>query len=314
MIWNIRSTSLTFESPLVIGILNLTPDSFYDGGRLETPAEALAWALRLAGEGADILDLGAESTRPGAKPVTEEEELARLIPALRAISSAVQIPISVDTTKPCVAREALRAGAHIVNDVSGLRMNPEMADVVREFGAGLILMHRRGTPETMQSLAHYEHLVEEVIAELEESVETALSRGVSFTQIVLDPGIGFSKTAEQNLELMAHLDAFRYLNRPILIGPSRKSFLGVVTGSGPSERLFGTVGVCVLAFERGARLFRVHDVKPVKEALQVADAILKGCHSEAKGRRISEILRGVYPEMLRFAQHDKRRAQDDKKQ
>lgn len=274
MIWNIRNTSLTFESPLVMGILNLTPDSFYDGGRLKTPAEALARALRLAGEGADILDLGAESTKPGAKPVTEEEELARLIPALEAISPVVRIPISVDTTKPRVAREALQAGAHIINDVSGLKMNPEIADAVREFGAGLILMHRRGTPETMQSLAHYENLVEEVMSELEESIETALSRGMAFTQMVLDPGIGFSKTAEQSLELIAHLDAFRYLNRPVLIGPSRKSFLGAVTGSGPSERLFGTVGVCVLAFERGARLFRVHDVKPVKEALLAARAVL----------------------------------------
>lgn len=293
MIWNIRNTSvpsvgqsstttaslssqtaLTFESPLVMGILNLTPDSFSDGGQFQTPAEALAQALRLAGEGADILDLGAESTRPGAKPVTEEEELARLIPVLETISGVIQIPISVDTTKPRVAREALRAGAHIINDVSGLKMNPQLADEVRQFGAGLILMHRRGTPETMQSMTHYENLVEDVINELEGSIEIALSHGVAFTQMVLDPGIGFSKTAGQNLELIAQLEEFRFLNRPILVGPSRKSFLGAVTGGSPAERLFGTVAASVLAYERGARLFRVHDVKPVKDALLTARAVL----------------------------------------
>lgn len=258
-----------------MGILNITPDSFYDGGRFLDPQQAREQALRLVQEGADILDLGAESTRPGAKPVSVAEELDRLLPVLDGLAGELRIPISVDTTKSTVARRALEHGAEIINDVSGLRQDSELARVVSEFKAGLILMHRRGTPETMQLMTNYHDLVEEVSRELSESVEMAESQGISLDQIVLDPGIGFSKTAEQNLELIERLDEFKRLGRPILVGPSRKSFIGAVTNSAPDKRLFGTVASCILALERGADIFRVHDVWAVREALLVAEAILK---------------------------------------
>ena len=259
----------------MMGILNLTPDSFYDGGRFLDPERAAEQARRLVQDGADILDLGAESTRPGAKPVSESEELNRLLPVLDRLKSEIQIPISIDTTKSAVARRALEYGAHIINDVSGLRHDPELARVASEFGAGLVLMHRRGTPETMQLATDYHDLMEEVGRELSESVELAESHGVSSDQIVLDPGIGFSKTSEQSLEMLERLNELKRLGRPILVGPSRKSFIGAVTQKAPDKRLFGTVAACVLAFERGANLFRVHDVWAVREAISVAQAILQ---------------------------------------
>ncbi len=274
MVWKTKATTFTFERPLMMGILNLTPDSFYDGGRFINPDQALEQAFRLIQDGADILDLGAESTRPGAKPVSEEEELNRLLPVLDRLRGQVQIPISVDTTKSEVARHSLEHGAQIINDVSGLRQDPKLARVVGEFGAGLILMHRRGTPETMQLMTDYNDLVGDISRELSESIEIAESHGISPEQIVIDPGIGFSKTAEQNLELLEHLNEFKCLGRPILVGPSRKSFLAAVTKQAPDKRLFGTVAASVLAFERGANIFRVHDVWAVKEAILVAEAIL----------------------------------------
>ena len=257
-----------------MGILNLTPDSFYDGGRFLNPEQALEQAFQLIQDGADILDLGAESTRPGAKSVSEEEELNRLLPVLDRLRWQVQIPISVDTTKSKVARCALEHGAHIINDVSGLHQDPKIAEVVGEFGAGLVVMHRRGTPETMQLMTDYNDLVGDVNRELSKSIEIAESYGVSPDQIVIDPGIGFSKTAEQSLELLEHLGELKRLGRPILIGPSRKSFIAAVTKTAPDKRLFGTVAASVLAFERGTNIFRVHDVWAVKEAILVAEAIL----------------------------------------
>lgn len=258
-----------------MGILNITPDSFYDGGRFLRPEQAADQARRLVDQGADLLDLGAESTRPDADPVSEEEERNRLLPVLDELSESIQIPISIDTTKPGVARRALDQGADIINDVSGLRGDPEMGHVIKDFDAGVVLMHRRGTAKTMQSFAQYEDVVTEVIAELKEGVKNAESNGISLEQIVIDPGIGFSKTADQNLELLRRLDKFEQIGRPILIGPSRKSFIGAVTEQKPEQRLFGTVAACVLALERGARIFRVHDVASVKEALLVAEAILR---------------------------------------
>lgn len=258
----------------MMGILNVTPDSFFDGGRYLHPNKALEQATKLIQEGADILDVGAESTRPGAKPISEEEELNRLIPVLEKLKGQIQVPISIDTTKSKVARHALEAGAHIVNDVSGLRQDPKLADVVHEFGAGLILMHRRGSPETMQLLTDYKDLMDDLIHELSESIEIAESHGVSPDQIVVDPGIGFSKTAEQSLETIERLGELNRLGRPILIGPSRKSFIHSVTKLPPDKRLFGTTAACVLAYERGARIFRVHDVWAIKEALQLSEAIL----------------------------------------
>ncbi|OGW86593.1 MAG: dihydropteroate synthase [Omnitrophica bacterium RIFCSPHIGHO2_02_FULL_46_11] len=281
MIWKIRAAALTLERPLMMGVLNLTPDSFYDGGRFLNPAQAVEQAFRLIQEGADILDVGAESTKPAAKPVSAEEEWHRLAPVLEALKGQVQVPISVDTTKAQVAKRALESGAQIINDVSGLRNDPKLAEVVREFDAGLVLMHRRGTPETMQLMADYRDVVEEVSRELSESMAIAEASGVSSDKIVLDPGIGFSKTADQSLELIERLAEFKRLGRPLLIGPSRKSFIGQVTKMAPDRRLFGTTAACVLAFERGANIFRVHDVWAVKEAILVAGAILNS------GKKIS---------------------------
>lgn len=274
MVWKTRTLTLTLDRPLIMGILNITPDSFYDGGKYFNPEQAVEQAARLIQDGADILDIGAESTRPGAKAVSEEEELNRLLPVLEKLKGRFHVPISVDTTKSKVARRALDSGAHIINDVSGLRHDPKIAEVVHEFNAGLILMHRRGTPETMQLLTDYKDVVEDVIRELSESIEIAESHGVSQDQIAIDPGIGFSKTAEQNLELLERLNELKRLGRPILIGPSRKSFIQSVTHTAPDKRLFGTTAACILTYERGARIFRVHDVWAIKEALSVTEAIM----------------------------------------
>ncbi|MBI4368382.1 MAG: dihydropteroate synthase, partial [Candidatus Omnitrophica bacterium] len=203
----------------MMGILNLTPDSFYDGGRFLNPEVALEQSYRLVQDGADILDLGAESTRPGAKPVSDEDELSRLLPVLDKLKGQIHVPISVDTTKSAVARQALEHGVHIINDVSGLRQDPEIASVIKEFKAGVVLMHRRGTPETMQLMTDYNDLIEDVSHELSESMAIAESHGISQNQIVLDPGIGFSKTAEQNLEILERLGEFKRLGRPVLVGP-----------------------------------------------------------------------------------------------
>jgi dihydropteroate synthase len=276
-----------------MGVLNITPDSFYDGGKFLKPEQAVEQAFRLVKEGADLLDLGAESTRPGAKPVSEEEELGRLLPILEALRGEIHVPISADTTKSRIAQAALAHGAHIVNDVSGLQNDPEIASVVKEFGAGLILMHRRGTPETMQIMTNYADLIDDVTRELSTRIQAAESKGVSLDQMVIDPGIGFAKTPEQSLELLNRLDEFKRLNRPILIGPSRKSFIAAVTHQAPDKRLFGTVAACVLALERGANIFRVHDVWAMKEALKVAEAIVNSgssvIASEAKQSPSSEI-------------------------
>ena len=202
MIWNIKNGALQLEHPLIMGILNLTPDSFSDGGQFLGPEQALRRAIRLVQDGADLLDLGAESTRPNAFPVSEQEELDRLLPVLELIVKEIQVPISIDTTKSKVAKEALSRGAHIVNDVSGLKQDPELGKIVSEHGAGIVLMHRRGTPETMQLMTQYHDLMGDLIKELSESMASAESFGISRDQIVLDPGVGFSKTPEQNLELL----------------------------------------------------------------------------------------------------------------
>ena len=279
MVWKARSFTLTFDRPIIMGIINLTTDSFFEQSRFENPKEAVRHAVRLVQDGADLLDLGAESTRPGAPPVSKEEELGRLLPVLEVLRKEVAVPISIDTTKAEVARQVLSNGADIINDVSGFRQDPLMGSMVKEFGAGVVLMHRRGTPITMRSFTQYHDVMAEVIQELEASLEIAASFDIPTEQIVLDPGIGFSKTAEQSLEIIERLGELKGLGRPILVGPSRKSFIGVVTKTSPERRLFGTVASCVLALERGADLFRVHDVWALKEALTVAWAVL---HSEKK--------------------------------
>lgn len=261
-----------------MGILNITPDSFSDGGKFANPSQALARAKQMVAEGADILDLGAESTRPGAQAISTEEELERLLPCLEAIAAEIQIPISVDTTKPQVAEACLKQGAHIINDVSALRdSGKKMAHLVRDFQAGLILMHRRGTPETMQTLTHYGDVVQEVMEELRESLAFAQTNGVESSQIVVDPGLGFAKTAEQNLEILQHLEQFQTLGHPVLLGPSRKSFIGKWTERESGAREFGTAAVCTHAVLKGIQILRVHEVGAMRDAVRVAE-VLKGDH------------------------------------
>ena len=274
--WSIRGRTLALDRPRVMGILNLTPDSFSDGGRYADPAAAVRRAREMAAEGADLVDLGGESTRPGAHAVSADEEAARVIPVLRALRAEVDLPLSVDTRKAAVAAEALAAGADVVNDVSGLA-DPRMAETVAPSGAGLVLMHMRGTPETMQRLTGYADVVAEVAAELADSLARAQAAGIARERVVLDPGIGFAKTAEQNLELIASLAALeRRLGRPVLLGASRKAFIGALLGGVPAaERDAGTVGACVAGLARGARLFRVHDVRSARQALDVAWAVLR---------------------------------------
>ena len=259
-----------------MGILNITPDSFFDGGCYLDPEAAVARALKLVGEGADILDLGAQSTRPGALPITEREELERLLPVLKRVRKEVLVPLSIDTTRPEVAKECLGAGADIINDVSGLtRSGPEMAKAVRKSGAGLILMHTRGTPETMQTLASYGNVVTEVMTELRESIRIATDAGIERERIVVDPGLGFAKTTEQNLEIMKNLGAFHKLELPVMLGPSQKSFIGQVTGREVSEREFGTAACIAAAVMSGIQIVRVHDVKAMRDVVRVTESIKK---------------------------------------
>jgi dihydropteroate synthase len=272
--WAVRGVVLPLDRPRVMGVLNVTPDSFSDGGGLPDAAAAVAHGLALAAAGADLLDVGGESTRPGAVPVGEDEEAARVVPVIRALRDAVGLPLTVDTRRASVAREALAAGAHVVNDVSALS-DPRMAAAVAEAGAGVVLMHMRGTPETMQSLARYADVVEEVADELEVALARAAAAGIEAGRIVVDPGIGFAKTAEQSLTLIAGIPRLLVrLGRPLLLGVSRKSFLGPLLGGvPPRERDAGTAGACVAGLLRGARLFRVHDVRTARHALDVAHAI-----------------------------------------
>lgn len=264
----------------LMGILNVTPDSFSDGGRfLETEA-AIAHGREMVAEGAQIVDVGGESTRPGAEPVAEEDELARVEPVIAGLAAAMDsLPthpqISIDTSKVAVARAALVAGASLVNDVSAFRADPDMAGLVADSGADCCLMHMLGEPSTMQRNPFYEDVVDDVRAFLEERLAFAVREGVSEQRVLLDPGIGFGKTVAHNLELLRRLDELGTLGRPILIGTSRKSFLGKIAADRPaSARLAGTVATNVLAYERGASVFRVHDVAPLNEALAVAAATL----------------------------------------
>lgn len=256
-----------------MGILNLTPDSFSDGGRFFNLKQALQQAKRIEQEGAHILDIGAESTRPGAPQISIDEEANRLFPILHEIIKQVQIPISIDTTKSKIAEESLRMGVQIINDVSGLRHDPKLADSVHKYGAGLVLMHRRGTSETMQSLTSYDSLIPEILNELSQSIRIALSAGISDDQIVVDPGLGFSKTAEQNFEIIRELYQFKHFSRPILVGASRKSFLGKLTGRNPEERDISSSAIAALLVERGANILRVHDVASTKDAILVATEV-----------------------------------------
>jgi dihydropteroate synthase len=264
------------DEPVVMGIVNVTPDSFSDGGLyLDAPA-AVEHALQVEADGAAILDVGGESTRPGAEPVSEEEELQRVVPVIAALRAAgTKARISIDTSKAVVAEAALDAGASLVNDVTALRGDPQMVDVIAERGADCCLMHMLGEPRTMQRDPHYDEVVSDVKGFLEARMAFAITHGIAEDRILLDPGIGFGKTDVHNLELLARLHELTELDRPIVIGTSRKSFLGRLTGRPVQDRLAATIATNVIAYERGARVFRVHDVAPVRDALLIAAATVR---------------------------------------
>jgi len=257
----------------IMGIVNVTPDSFSDGGAFLDPAAAIEHGLRLAAAGADILDVGGESTRPGAEPVSEQEEIRRVEPVVRGLAAGAGVPVSIDTSKAAVAAAAIKAGASIVNDVSALRLDPQLGEVVARAGAALVIMHMQGQPRTMQQAPHYDDLLGEVIAELAAGIGRATAAGVDPERIVIDPGIGFGKTLEHNLALLERLGELEVLGRAILVGPSRKAFIGRLLDLPAAERVEGTIAACCCAADRGAHVVRVHDVGPVRRALRVADAI-----------------------------------------
>ena len=270
--WAIRDGEISLEKPVIIGIVNLTPDSFSDGGHLPSADAAIEHGSRLMADGCRLLDVGGESTRPGAAPVPVKEEITRVVPVIAGLKQRNLGPISVDTRKAEVARAALDAGAVVINDVSGLRFDAELTAVAREAQAGVILMHMRGTPATMDDLAKYDHVAAEVAAELAATAEAAERAGVARERIVLDPGFGFAKAATHNFRLLDELATIVALGYPVAVGLSRKRFLGAATGRPVEDRDRATAVACALAWERGARLFRVHDVALTREALALASA------------------------------------------
>jgi dihydropteroate synthase len=261
------------KDTLVMGIVNVTPDSFSDGGLFMDKEAAVAHGKRLAAEGADIIDVGGESTRPFSEPVSIDEEIRRALPVIEELAEALSVPISIDTRKAQVASRALGAGASMVNDIGALRLDPAMAAVVAEAGVPVVLMHMKGTPETMQADPRYEDVVSEVKGFLARAMEEARRGGIERSKIIVDPGIGFGKTVQHNLLLIKHLSALTTLGVPVLIGPSRKSFITKILGPGHERREVGTQAAVAAAVLHGAHIVRVHDVARTKETLQVADAI-----------------------------------------
>lgn len=272
-VWRIRGRTIHLGRPVVVGILNVTPDSFSDGGAYLDPSLAAERAHALAADGADLIDIGGESTRPGARAVSADEEWSRVGPVLERLQGSIPVPLAVDTTKADVARRALDLGVAVLNDVSGLAADRRLAILAAETGAGLVLMHMRGEPRTMQENVEYRDLLGEIRDGLSSSLRLAIEAGCAPAQLVVDPGIGFGKSAQGNLRLLAELGGLLALGRPVLVGPSRKSFIGKVLDLPVQDRVEGTVAACVMALERGARLFRVHDVREVRRALDLADSI-----------------------------------------
>ena len=269
-----RKRTLTLgKRTLLMGILNVTPNSFSDGGFFFEKEKAIAHGLKMVEEGADIIDVGGESTRPGSKPLESEEELRRVIPVIESITKEVDVPISIDTYKSNVAERAIGAGAEIINDISGLHFDPRLAKVAAKEETPLILMHIRGTPETMQKDVHYDSLFSEIHQYLKESIRTAESSGVDPRKIIIDPGIGFGKTVLDNLLIIKHLYEFRILGKPILLGTSRKTFIGKILNAEVEDRLEGTLSSIAIGVLKGAHIIRSHDVLQAKKAIAVADAI-----------------------------------------
>lgn len=269
------------HGPLVMGILNVTPDSFSDGGSFPDAESAVARGLELAVQGADIIDIGGESSRPGARPVPPAEELGRVLPVIRRLAAATDVPISIDTTKAEVARQALAAGAQIVNDISALRFDGSMASVAAAGGAPLVLMHMRGTPETMQRDTRYGDLMAELVSFFRERIEVARAAGIAPDNIIIDPGIGFGKSPDDNLVIIRSLAALAALGRPVLVGPSRKACIGGITGREPAQRDAGTAGAVAVAVFAGAHIVRVHSPAMMRDAALVAAAIRRAGQGRA---------------------------------
>ncbi|WP_428624116.1 dihydropteroate synthase [Sedimenticola sp.] len=266
--------SIDLDRPQVMGILNVTPDSFSDGGDFLNRDRALEHAFKLIDEGADILDVGGESTRPGAKAVSEQEELDRVVPVIQAIAAEIPVPISIDTNKASVMREAVAAGAGLINDVMALQGDGAMA-AAQALEVPVCLMHMQGQPRTMQQAPHYEDVVAEVVAFLQSRVEACLSAGIARHRLILDPGFGFGKTLQHNLTLLSHLEQVCALQLPVLVGVSRKSMIGGVLDNAPvDQRLYGGLACAVLAVERGAGIIRTHDVKPTADVIRMAQAVV----------------------------------------
>jgi dihydropteroate synthase len=264
------------ERTHLMGIVNVTPDSFSDGGLYIDADKAISQGIELASQGADIIDIGGESTRPGSDPLPLDEELRRVIPVIEGLSAKIDIPISIDTYKSAVAKKAIEAGAEMINDISGLKFDPKMAHVAAKHDVPVVLMHIKGTPKVMQLDVHYDCLLTEIMEYLEEGIEIAEEAGIDAGQIIIDPGIGFGKSAEDNLKIIRHLAELRSLGKPILLGPSRKSFIGKVLNAPVDQREEGTLASISAAIMNGANILRVHDVGPAKKAAQMVDAILRG--------------------------------------
>jgi dihydropteroate synthase len=282
--WKFRNgQTLTWGTQTyIMGVLNVTPDSFSDGGQFNTLTTALAQAQHMVAAGADLLDVGGQSTRPQADTISVQEELDRVVPVIQALRSGagmdgpISIPISIDTTRAAVARAAIAAGADIVNDISGGRFDPELLPTAAEVGVPIILMHSRGTPKTMQQLTTYEDVIQDIIDFLNQQIETAIALGIPKSHIAIDPGIGFAKTYDQNLEILRRLTEFRAIGCPLLVGTSRKRFIGhILNQPDPQQRAWGTAATCCVAIGHGADIVRVHDVKEMRDVCRVADAIYR---------------------------------------
>ena len=275
MIWEGRGFSFDCtQRTLLMGILNVTPDSFSDGGQFLDPQAAVNRGRELVDQGADILDVGGESTRPGSAPVGVQEEIDRVCPVIENLAANVDVPISIDTYKAAVAREGCRAGANIINDISGLHFDDDMVEAAVEHEAGLVIMHIQGTPRDMQKDPSYENLFSEIILYLKESMDRAVEAGVPRSRIVLDPGIGFGKNLKHNVGIIGNLGRFSIMRRPLLVGVSRKSFIGLLTGAEVDQRLPGTAAAAAASILNGAHILRVHDVKELGQVARVTDAIV----------------------------------------
>ena len=269
-----RGRQLIFgKRTVIIGILNVTPDSFSDGGRYLNVKQAINYAKKMVADGADIIDIGGQSSRPGAPPASIEEELARVLPVIEGLVNEITVPMSIDTCKSTVARRALEAGAHIVNDITALQGDSEMTEVVTEMNAGVVLMHMQGNPRTMQLSPVYEDVVAEISSWLQQRIDEAETKGIQPDQIMIDPGIGFGKTADHNLEILRRLDDFRCMHKPVLIGTSRKSFIGQTLNLPVDDRVEGTAATVAWAIAHGADMIRVHDVKAMNRVARMTDAI-----------------------------------------